>query len=39
LFINYEDNKDLDQQGFAPFGMITAGFDAAQKIFNPTPGA
>jgi cyclophilin family peptidyl-prolyl cis-trans isomerase len=39
LFINYKDNSNLDSQGFAPFATVTAGFDYAQEIFNPTPGS
>eukprot|EP00754_Rhynchopus_humris_P025117 Rhum_TRINITY_DN14932_c15_g1::Rhum_TRINITY_DN14932_c15_g1_i2::g.129784::m.129784 len=38
LYVNYADNKDLDAQGFAPFGVVTKGLDVAVAIFNPTPG-
>lgn len=37
LFINYVDNSRLDADGFAPFGVITSGFDTALQIYNPTP--
>jgi len=34
LFINYGDNKRLDQSRFAPFGKVITGMDVAQKL-NP----
>lgn len=34
LFINYADNARLDGMGFAPFGMITEGMEAVDKIFS-----
>lgn len=37
LFINYVDNAQLDDQGFAPFAVVTSGFDTALAIVNPTP--
>ena len=38
LFLNYKDNKRLDDMGFAPIGNIVSGFEVAEKIYNPTPG-
>jgi len=38
IFINFGDNSRLDKDGFAPFGKVTAGYDSAQNIVNPTPG-
>jgi peptidyl-prolyl cis-trans isomerase A (cyclophilin A) len=32
VFINFKDNGFLDSQGFAPFGEVTTGMDAVQKI-------
>lgn len=32
LFINFGDNTGLDGQGFAPFGKVVEGMDAADKI-------
>eukprot|EP01132_Coremiostelium_polycephalum_P005132 gene5132-6392_t len=34
LFINYGNNKFLDQEGFAPFGMITSGLDVALSFYS-----
>ena len=34
IFINYADNKFLDQDGFAPFGRVVEGMDVVEKI-NP----
>jgi cyclophilin family peptidyl-prolyl cis-trans isomerase len=39
LFINMKDNAQLDDLGFAPFGVVVSGMETAKKIFNPTPGA
>jgi peptidyl-prolyl cis-trans isomerase A (cyclophilin A) len=33
LFINFADNSRLDAKGFAPFGTVTDGMDAVDKIF------
>jgi peptidyl-prolyl cis-trans isomerase A (cyclophilin A) len=34
LFINLNDNKNLDSMGFAPFGQVTAGMDVVQKLYS-----
>ena len=34
LFINFKDNSNLDQQGFAPFGEVTKGMDVVDKIYD-----
>ena len=34
IFINLVDNKALDTDGFAPFGIITAGMDTATRIYS-----
>ena len=39
LFINLKDNKNLDSQGFAPFGTVVQGMDVVRAIYNPTPGS
>eukprot|EP01061_Rhynchopus_euleeides_P003601 TRINITY_DN12876_c0_g1_i1.p1 TRINITY_DN12876_c0_g1~~TRINITY_DN12876_c0_g1_i1.p1 ORF type:complete len:240 (+),score=89.62 TRINITY_DN12876_c0_g1_i1:64-720(+) len=38
LFVNYQDNKQLDNQGFAPIGQVVQGMDALRACYNPTPG-
>ena len=38
LFINYQDNKQLDLQGFAPLGQVVQGMEALKAAYNPTPG-
>jgi peptidyl-prolyl cis-trans isomerase A (cyclophilin A) len=32
VFINYGNNAGLDKQGFTPFGEVTSGMDAVEKI-------
>jgi peptidyl-prolyl cis-trans isomerase A (cyclophilin A) len=32
VFINFKDNGFLDSQGFTPFGEVTSGMDAVEKI-------
>ena len=32
IFVNYKDNSFLDSQRFAPFGQVTSGMDAVDKI-------
>jgi cyclophilin family peptidyl-prolyl cis-trans isomerase len=34
LFINLGNNGGLDGQGFAPFGVVTAGMDVVQKLYS-----
>jgi cyclophilin family peptidyl-prolyl cis-trans isomerase len=34
IFINLAGNQRLDSQGFAPFGMVTQGMDAVEKIYS-----
>jgi peptidyl-prolyl cis-trans isomerase A (cyclophilin A) len=34
LFINFGDNKFLDNQGFAPFGQVTSGMDVVQGLYS-----
>ena len=43
LFINLRSNQSLDDQGFAPFGMVVEGMDVVQSIYpgygeNPDQG-
>ncbi len=33
LFINLRSNQSLDDQGFAPFGMVVEGMDVVEKIY------
>ena len=39
LFVNYANNTRLDAKGFAPFGVITNGFDTLTNLINPTPNS
>jgi peptidyl-prolyl cis-trans isomerase A (cyclophilin A) len=32
IFVNYKDNSFLDSQRFAPFGQVTSGMEAVEKI-------
>jgi peptidyl-prolyl cis-trans isomerase A (cyclophilin A) len=32
VFINFADNTNLDQMGFAPFGRVVSGMDVVDKI-------
>ena len=32
LFINFADNRNLDDMGFSPFGKVTEGMDVVDKI-------
>ena len=32
IFINYADNRNLDNQGFSPFGVVTKGMNSVDKI-------
>ena len=34
VFINFQDNSGLDQQGFAPFGEVTSGMNVVDKIYS-----
>jgi cyclophilin family peptidyl-prolyl cis-trans isomerase len=34
VFINLADNKNLDSQGFAPFGKVTGGMDVARSLYS-----
>ena len=40
VFINYKDNRRLDDMGFAPFGQVISGMDVVDKLndkYGPTP--
>ena len=32
VFVNLNDNTQLDRQGFAPFGQVTSGLNVVEKI-------
>ena len=34
FYINYGDNSTLDPQGFAPFGQVISGMEAADKLYS-----
>jgi peptidyl-prolyl cis-trans isomerase A (cyclophilin A) len=34
IFINFSDNTFLDSQGFSPFGQVTGGMDAVERIYS-----
>ncbi len=34
VFINFGDNAQLDQSGFAPFGRVTKGMDIVEKLYS-----
>ena len=34
VFINFEDNANLDGQGFAPFGQVVQGMDIVDKLYS-----
>lgn len=36
IFVNLNDNPNLDSQGFTPFARVISGFPVWHKIFNPT---
>ena len=35
LFVNYTDNNFLDDQGFAPIGVVIDGLAEFEKVYNP----
>lgn len=34
MFINFEDNSNLDSMGFAPFGFVVKGMDVVDQIYS-----
>ena len=38
LFINYNDNTQLDGEGFSPLGIVVKGNEYLLRVHDPTPG-
>jgi peptidyl-prolyl cis-trans isomerase A (cyclophilin A) len=34
VFINFDDNSGLDQQGFSPFGKVVSGMDVVDSLYS-----
>ena len=34
MFINFQDNANLDGQGFAPFGQVVDGMNVVDKLYS-----
>jgi peptidyl-prolyl cis-trans isomerase A (cyclophilin A) len=34
VFINFNDNSNLDSQGFSPFGRVTSGMNVVDRLYN-----
>jgi peptidyl-prolyl cis-trans isomerase A (cyclophilin A) len=37
IFINIDDNPNLDESGFTPFARVVSGMDVVENVYNPTP--